>query len=66
MGRGFAGKTAMDEHGQVEQLEMESEQVALQSGDVASEEEAPEAASYWEVFGDRKSLVLCCTGFFFQ
>ena len=30
------------------------------------EDESPTAASYWEIFTDTKSVILCLTGFFFQ
>ena len=39
---------------------METEQAAAPTGD------AQEVASYWSVFADRKVVVLCLTGFFFQ
>lgn len=54
-------------------------EIAKQSGDQSEyfnkeqqhkpkfdEDEEKKASSYWEVFGDRKTLVLCLTGFFFQ
>jgi MFS family permease len=63
MGRGFAGKVAMDEHGRVEQLEPQESTVALTNH---TDGETPEAVSYWEVFGDKRSVILCLTGFFFQ
>ena len=62
MGRGFAGKIAMDEYGHLERLESDETTVAAEN----RTEEAPEAASYWEVFGDFRSVIVCCTGFFFQ
>lgn len=63
MGRGFAGKVAMDEDGHLEQLQGEENQV--QEGKQL-EEQPPKAASYWEVFSDLKTCILCLTGFFFQ
>jgi MFS family permease len=65
MGRGFAGKVAMDAHGRVEQLESSNEStVALTNHHTDSE--TPEAVSYWEVFADTRSVILCLSGFFFQ
>ena len=63
MGRGFQGKVAMDEHGHIEQLESDESTVAA---DNKGDGEVPEASSYWEVFSDIKSVILCFTGFFFQ
>ena len=70
MGRGFVGKVAMDEEGRVEQLELEQndqeqgESAALIEQDKPSD--APEAVPYLEVLADTKTMILCCTGFFFQ
>ena len=52
MGRGFHGKTVTQEDGSI----------------IASHDNTdhPQAASYLEVFLDRKIFVLCLTGFFFQ
>ena len=63
MGRGFQGKVAMDEHGHIEQLESDESTVAVDNVD---HEKTPEAASYWEIFSDRRSAIICMTGFFFQ
>lgn len=63
MGRGFAGKTAMDEEGHIEQLESDDTTVPANN---ISKDGTPQAASYWEVFSDLKSIILCLTGFFFQ
>ena len=66
MGRGFAGKVAMDEDGHLEDLQGEAEQQLQVETGKTDEEEAPTAASYWEVFFDPKTCILCLTGFFFQ
>ena len=68
MGRGFAGKVAMDEDGHLEQLQGQpADQQMMEKGKtVDDEEEPPTAASYWEVFLDPKTCILCMTGFFFQ
>jgi hypothetical protein len=52
----------MDEHGHLEQLESDETTVAVDN----HTKEPPQAASYWEVFSDSRSIILCCTGFFFQ
>ena len=54
MGRGFAGKVAMDQDGHVEQLQGQDDELAEKgkSTNVAEEEE-PKAASYLEVFLDQ-------------
>jgi MFS family permease len=72
MGRGFQGKQAMNEFGHLERLAAESdsdneddmEQKGVAS--VRSHKEPPTAASYWEVIADKRSFLLCITGFFFQ
>jgi len=65
MGRGFAGKVAMDEEGHMEVLETDDEStVALTAH--TNDGETPEAASYMEVFADIRCVILCLTGFFFQ
>jgi len=71
MGRGFAGKVAMDEHGYMEQLESdstsdESTEDLEQAKHTDGAESTPKAASYWEVFSDNRTVILCFTGFFFQ
>ena len=64
MGRGFQGKVALDEHGHVEKLdECEGDDMEKSTSD---SNVAPVAAGYWEVFSDRRSFVLCLSGFFFQ
>ena len=65
MGRGFQGKVAMDEHGHLENLEGSEMDAVSAEKDVSTKKE-PTAASYWEVFSDYKTCVLCLTGFFFQ
>jgi len=71
MGRGFTGKVAMDEHGELEKLESEDSddfgddaETPMNSRIDGGEE--PVATSYLEVFTDVRSVILCCTGFFFQ
>jgi len=72
MGRGFAGKVAMDEDGRLEQLEKAEETnrvdetTQLIASSASDDETLPVAASYLEVFLDFKTCILCCTGFFFQ
>jgi MFS family permease len=63
MGRGFQGKVAMDEFGQIEQLESDESTVAVQN---KSRDKAPKALPYWEVFSDVKTGIVCATGFFFH
>jgi MFS family permease len=60
MGRGFQGTVAMDETGNLERLESDETTVA------AKNTTKPQAASYWDVFSDPKTCILCATGFFFQ
>lgn len=64
MGRGFAGKIAMDEQGRLERIESDETTVAAKNH--VDDDEPPTASSYWEVFSDIKSVILCFTGFFFQ
>jgi MFS family permease len=68
MGRGFQGKVALDEYGHVEQLEPASgsDVEGKVSNSEPDDNHEDVAASYWDVFSDRRSIVLCCTGFFFQ
>lgn len=74
MGRGFQGKQALDEFGHIEKLRSSStEQGKGESEDNENpgvvfkmDHAPPVAASYWEVISDRRCLVLCLTGFFFQ
>lgn len=58
---GFAGKIAMDEQGHIERLESDESTEVARNGN-----NKPQAASYWEVFSDIKSVLVCLTGFFFQ
>ena len=69
MGRGFQGKVALDEDGHIEQLsndEDDMENTKPDSPKKSRGQEEPIAAGYMEVFADRRSFVLCITGFFFQ
>jgi MFS family permease len=63
MGRGFQGKVAMDELGQLERLDSDETTVAH---DNHVKDLPPTPASYWQVFFDFKTGLLCLTGFFFQ
>jgi MFS family permease len=82
MGRGFAGKASTTEQegedGNEESRIMlavkdvdstESDETATSStpSDADSDDNAmPEAAAYWDVLADPRSLILCFTGFFFH
>jgi MFS family permease len=71
MGRGFQGKMAMDEDGHMEDLQdNHSSQEFPPKGDNTVKdllvEKPPTASSYFEVFTDMKTCILCFTGFFFQ
>jgi MFS family permease len=71
MGRGFKGEVALDEYGHVETLAKEAEgnNEEMEQADVASvgsRKDHPIAASYWEVISDKRSFLICITGFFFQ
>ena len=59
MGRGFRGKTAMDECGEIERI-------GSVVSDTSSNRRAPIAAAYWDVFTDVKTCIFCVSGFFFQ
>jgi hypothetical protein len=63
MGRGFHGKVAMDEFGHLERLESDESTVATNN---QSTDRPPEAVPYWEVFSDKKTAIICATGFFFH
>jgi MFS family permease len=65
MGRGFlpASKVCLDEHGQLERLDSDETTVAH---DNHVKDLPPTPASYWQVFFDFKTCLLCLTGFFFQ
>ena len=68
MGRGFQGKLALDEHGHVGKLgEDDVDNMEKRESDSSDQgKQAPIAAGYMEVFSDRRSFVLCMSGFFFQ
>jgi MFS family permease len=71
MGRGFKGKQALDEFGQPQQLDKEEQSdknsLSIDDNPIAKcSSESPQASSYWDVIVDRRCLVLCLTGFFFQ
>lgn len=71
MGRGFQGDVAMDVQGNLEQVPSTSNSPptppaneGLFTGDTPTR--GPKASSYAEVFSDRKTLVLCLTGWSFH
>jgi MFS family permease len=64
MGRGFLGKVAMDENGEIEQLESDESTVAVENQ--SKDQFPPQASAYLDVFLDSKTCILCFTGFFFQ
>jgi MFS family permease len=72
MGRGFHGKVTIDnEYGHLEQLQgggnVQVDEISkLTKAQPSEEDEPPTAASYMDVFLDRKTCILCLTGFFFQ
>lgn len=69
LGRGFQAQFAMDEQGHLEKIngtEQDSGPSAPTTETTDTIAEIPEAASYWEVFLDRKTIVLCLSGFLFQ
>ncbi|CAJ1963540.1 unnamed protein product [Cylindrotheca closterium] len=80
MGRGFQGDVAMDEQGNLERVPSSmSDMPPPSSSDIGNQKEGlftgdpkltpteiPEASSYLEVFSDRKTLVLCITGWSFH
>ena len=63
MGRGFAGKAIVDPDGN--QIKEDSELTKPEVNFTKLQEEK-EAADYFVVFSDRKTLILCMTGFFFH
>jgi MFS family permease len=77
MGRGFKGKVALNEFGRIENIQSDYDEDIDENSD-ASEimpipetrsqklANAPQAWSYREVLAEPKTLILCCTGFFFQ
>jgi MFS family permease len=60
MGRGFQGKIAMDGDGNIERLESDETTVPVNN------KGEPQADSYLETFMNKKTSLLCLTGFFFQ
>jgi Na+/melibiose symporter-like transporter len=80
MGRGFQGKVAMDEFGHMEKLiddnTIHHNQHHQASSDLerSNDETSPDAensapptpSTYWEVISNRRSFILCLTGFFFH
>jgi len=62
MGRGFHGAVAIDEDGHIEHLESDDTTVPADNHGKPH----PKASSYWTVFSDLKTCILCLTGFFFQ
>ncbi|CAB9515066.1 MFS-type transporter [Seminavis robusta] len=76
MGRGFAGKATTsleneaDEQSQILVKRVGSnesdETTTSTEADSDTNDDIPEAASYWDVLADRRSLILCFTGFFFH
>jgi len=63
MGRGFQGKVAMDEEGHLERLESDETTVAVNN---SGKMEPPQAANYFEIFLNKRTSLLCLTGFFFH
>ena len=61
MGRGFQGKSAMNENGQVESLN-NCDNSSLVNENIEKQEAAP----YMDILSDLKTGILCLTGFFFQ
>jgi MFS family permease len=69
MGRGFLGQVAMDEHGHLEKIQSYDGHVPQPNADPTlpeKQQQAPEASPYREVFLDKKTMIVCLTGFFFQ
>jgi len=64
MGRGFKGKVAMDEQGRLETIDTMSSPSEL--GASPRPVIVQQAVPYLEVFSDRKTFILCLTGFFFH
>jgi MFS family permease len=60
MGRGFYGKVTIDNEYGPDEISK------LTKGQPDEEDDSPTAASYMDVFLDRKTCILCLTGFFFQ
>ena len=82
MGRGFQGKSAMDDDGYLTPLVSEDdeeesvpsetsrlrlrESESVEDGNIPDADPNTQASSYLEVFLDVKTCILCLTGFFFQ
>lgn len=69
MGRGFHGKIAMDEFGYVEVLvDTDIDGKADEERSAGDEDSSvpPTASTYWEIISNKRSFVLCMTGFFFH
>ena len=71
MGRGFATPAAVSGYAQIEQADSDEtktddESDSVPASDNIDQAEPPVAATYWKVFADPKSIILCSTGFFFQ
>lgn len=64
MGRGFKGKVAMNEQGRLESIDTMTSPSDI--GAVPIPIPVQQASSYWEVFSDRNTSILCVTGFFFH
>lgn len=63
MGRGFQGKFAMDESGQLHRIESDDSTVKVENHEKPLQ---PEAATYMDTFSNTSTSILCFTGFFFQ
>jgi MFS family permease len=61
MGRGFQGKVAIDEAGQLEKLTVEDDTTMP-----ATNDSPPVAATYFETLSCPRTGLLCITGLFFQ
>ena len=65
MGRGFHGKVAIDEEGHLENLESD-EMTTNNAVESLDKQLPPIAANYWETFLNKRTSLLCLTGFFFH
>jgi MFS family permease len=72
MGRGFKGRVAMNEQGHLEAIdatlsseseEGNADEMELQ---LRRQDTTQQASTYWEVFSDPMTCILCLTGFFFH
>jgi len=74
MGRGFKGRVAMNEQGNLETIDstLSSDDVDSNDDDdemerqIRRQDTTQQASTYWEVFSDPKTCILCLTGFFFH